>query len=147
MKKAFVVDCGSYKRDLLLTVGLDPDRIIKEIENRSGESLLPYEKERFSIGPRTLARSHWLERLRFPVIQLKSFELTPRCLAVLAHEIFHSVVFLFDNIGIRLTDASDEAYAYQIEHVTERILRQLMSKDRRQDNAKAKRKKPKGSTG
>ncbi len=43
----------------------------------------------------------------------------------LAHEVFHAVHFLMENVGVRLSDDSDEVYAYGIQHLTEQINRRL----------------------
>lgn len=43
----------------------------------------------------------------------------------LAHEIFHVVNNIADRAGLKLTDASDEAYAYLTGYITETIYREL----------------------
>lgn len=40
---------------------------------------------------------------------------------LIAHEIFHAIDHVFDNIGIKLSDESDEAYAYAIQYLTNKI--------------------------
>lgn len=44
---------------------------------------------------------------------------------VLAHEIFHAVELLMERIGMTLTEASDEAYAYLIQWLTDELGRKL----------------------
>lgn len=43
----------------------------------------------------------------------------------IAHEIFHAVSMMFDNINMKLSSDSDEAYAYFIQYVTNEIYKLL----------------------
>jgi hypothetical protein len=58
---------------------------------------------------------------------IRMYELrdTPAWYGHLAHEIFHAVEFLMDRIGMKLTNESDEAYAYLISYLTEEIYKKL----------------------
>jgi hypothetical protein len=58
-------------------------------------------------------------------IRLKQFDHTPNCHGTLAHEIFHAIEFVFYNVGIKLRRSSDEAYAYCIGYLTEKIYEAL----------------------
>lgn len=40
---------------------------------------------------------------------------------LIAHEVFHAVNYLFDRIGITLSDDSDEAWAYLIQYLMYKI--------------------------
>jgi hypothetical protein len=59
------------------------------------------------------------------IIRLRRFNGDPASIAVLAHEVFHAVTFLFDKIRVQLTDQSDEAWAYAVEFLTRKILTRL----------------------
>lgn len=50
---------------------------------------------------------------------------TPEFYGTLAHEIFHAVEFIAEKIGLKLTDDSDEAYAYLIGYITTEIYKHL----------------------
>jgi hypothetical protein len=56
------------------------------------------------------------------VIQLREIPRDPHSWAVLAHEIFHAVDHMMEKIGCELVSGSEEAYAYAIQDLTERIL-------------------------
>ena len=43
----------------------------------------------------------------------------------LAHEIFHCAEFILSKVGIKLSNKSDEAYAYLIGYITENIFNHL----------------------
>jgi len=55
-------------------------------------------------------------------IRLRHLPSSARDFATLAHEIFHIVTFVMDRIGMKLKLlVSDEAYAYLISYLTEKI--------------------------
>lgn len=44
---------------------------------------------------------------------------------IIAHEIFHAAVHLWKYVGLRLSDDSEEAYAYLIDFITEEFYKQF----------------------
>lgn len=44
---------------------------------------------------------------------------------VVAHEVFHSVCWIFDIRGITLTDASEECYAYLLSYICDEIFKEI----------------------
>ncbi len=44
-------------------------------------------------------------------------------MAVMIHELFHSVVYSLNNCGIPLKGSTEEAYAYYIEYIYEEIMK------------------------
>lgn len=61
------------------------------------------------------------------IIYLPTIPTNSKGYAVLAHEIFHAAYLVLDKAGVRCTDSSDEAYAYLIQFLTEKILTSLSS--------------------
>lgn len=45
---------------------------------------------------------------------------------IIAHEAFHATDFVLSNAGLRLSDTSDEAYAYFLEHIVKEIYKILV---------------------
>ena len=45
----------------------------------------------------------------------------PKDKATLAHEIFHTVYYIMEKVGISLCHESDEAYAYLIGYITNKV--------------------------
>ena len=43
-------------------------------------------------------------------------------LAVLSHEVLHSVFHIMKNVSIEYTDKSEEAFTYLMEHITKEIV-------------------------
>ncbi len=59
------------------------------------------------------------------LIRLKINKNTSKFRATVNHEIFHVVHSLLSGIGMKLTDDSEEAYAYLIGYVTEQFYLQI----------------------
>ena len=59
------------------------------------------------------------------ILRLDIVKSKPDFYACLAHEVFHAVEFLFDRIGLKLSDDSGEAFAYQMQYLTRSILEKL----------------------
>jgi hypothetical protein len=59
------------------------------------------------------------------ILRLREWHESRTNLAILFHELFHAVVGVFQRIGMKLCDGSEEAYAHAIKHLTLEVLRQL----------------------
>ena len=62
------------------------------------------------------------------VIYLKDFKGTVDDYGTLAHECLHAVQFLFNKIGIDSSEGTEEAWAYQLQHIYIEILEFLKKK-------------------
>ena len=104
-KKIFVISWAIYSFDVLVCLGVTRDAIIqyfKKFKQELSEDelgrLVMFGDGRcimFEDGQTIL----WIK------------DMPKKGSSVLAHEIFHAVIFLMDRIGIKLLDGSDEAYA------------------------------------
>lgn len=56
------------------------------------------------------------------IVRLYSDLKTPTDYNTLVHELFHATDFILDYRGLTLVDGSDEAYAYLIGYLTEKIM-------------------------
>lgn len=120
--KTFIVDYHLYPFDVMVSTDT-LENVIREIE-RSGYKLDDEEKRHLEMDGR--GRCVMLKGSA-TVIRLKHAPDSPANIASLSHEIFHAVVFLFDQIGIKLCNKSDEAFAYAIEYMTREILLRFRS--------------------
>jgi hypothetical protein len=60
------------------------------------------------------------------IVRFKDFNKNAINYGLLSHEIFHVVEFIFDRIGMpHSVEYSSEAYAYQIQHITEVVYEML----------------------
>jgi hypothetical protein len=117
--KMFVVKHGTYPFDVLFCLDVEYCDVLKELK-RLGQRL--NEKEREELEMRGIGRTVMLLNGQ-SVIRIESLKDKARHYSNIAHEIFHAVEFLFDRIGIELGDESGEAFAYQIQYLTEQIYR------------------------
>ena len=93
---------------ILSDFGLDPSTIDTRMGSKRGHCSMFY-------GNRTVIRTAVVPK-------------TPTDLATLQHEIFHAVTFIMDAVGMKLSDDSDEAYAYLIGYITEMVYTKLKIK-------------------
>lgn len=59
------------------------------------------------------------------VIRLEQYPVTPKDYGYLQHEILHATVGILSDIGLKLTDESEEAYTYLTQFITEEIYKQI----------------------
>ena len=60
-----------------------------------------------------------------PVIRMANYPITVTDYGVLQHEIFHAADQTLRYMGFKLTNDSDEAYAYLIEYITREVYKKL----------------------
>lgn len=120
--KIFVINHGSYPFDIVVAIGASDDDVCKALEKKSLRKLDNEELNAMCLtgagrsvmlpGGQTILRIRdQLGKAEFP--------------AVLAHEVFHCVEFLFDRVRLKYSIDAGEAFAYQIQHLTEQIYRRL----------------------
>lgn len=63
------------------------------------------------------------------VLWLQSLTQSPDDVSTLAHEALHAAYDILKNVGIPLGNDSEEAYAYLISHITEKVLKFVQSKE------------------
>lgn len=121
-KKTFIVSHGTYPFDVMVCVGHDHDEVLGLLKKR-GYAVNDKDKELLymdGLGRTTMMSTG------ATVLRLREFKNNPFHRGILAHEIFHAVEFLFETIGLRLKcDVSGEAFAYQIQYLTEHIYKKL----------------------
>lgn len=76
--------------------------------------------ESLSLSDTTLGRATLFPCNR-TLIRLKYFPSTATDHGIISHEIFHAVDFLLDRVGMKLTESSNEAYAYLIGYITQEV--------------------------
>ena len=120
-KRMFIVNHGTYPFNVLVCIGNKHKEIVKFIEKRKYK-LSEEEKEKLWMTGegRTVILLGGQTIIRIDI--KKDFYPT------LTHEVFHAVEFLFDKIGIKHSDSSSEAWAYQIEYLMGSILEKLKRK-------------------
>ncbi len=115
----FIVDCGIYPFDIFCYFGNDRDNMLHIITEEKGvlhEDVEWLREQDYKSGKSVILPSGQL-LLWMPQVPNSKY-----LLAVLAHEIFHCACFVVERVGIVYEpDVSDEAYAYLLQHITEKI--------------------------
>ena len=115
-KQIFKIDHGTFVSDVLVCIGAEDQEIISYIEKNLKYKL--DDKEINAIKMDGVGRTAILSNGAM-VLRLKILKYINGFHSNVAHEIFHAVEFLFENIGIKHhINYSGEAFAYQIQHLT-----------------------------
>lgn len=63
---------------------------------------------------------------------------TPSGLGLLIHELFHAVVFLMRDVEIRLSDDSEEAFAYALQDMTQQVVTAMVPTVKRRPSSRSR---------
>lgn len=121
MKQMFLVDCGTYPFKILVYYGPINQTLIGELKKYG----IPDQEIKEGMDPDSIAFA-----IMFSCGRSLLWKLTKpkniRDLAILSHEIFHSVGLVMNRVGIPYQNGeANEAYAYLIEHLTYQIYKEL----------------------
>jgi hypothetical protein len=122
----FVIDYAVYPFELMVSFGEDIEIFKKRLRAKLPEDIRHEIDSEFGVdlcSGRTVMFSGGMTAMWFREYPLKASQY-----ALIAHEVFHAVDFLFQRINIKLSDDSNEAYAYLIQYITEQIYRKLWGK-------------------
>lgn len=119
----FIIPLIVYPFDVMVSVNQTDDELLKSVKqfglNRNDIS------EILNLHETVKARTLMLLTTNQTFIRLKSKPKKTSEYGTLQHEIFHAIDFIFRKIGISLSADSDEAYAYLIGYLTEKIYEKL----------------------
>lgn len=125
MSKAqnFIIPLVIYPFDIMVSVGQTDDELLKSVKqfglNRNDIS------EVLNLHETVKGRTLMLLETNQTFMRLKGKPKTTIEFGSLQHEIFHAADFILRKIGISLSADSDEAYAYLIGYLTEKIYEKL----------------------
>lgn len=120
-KGKFIVTCETWNLEILFLIGHDSkyvNRTLMKIMGSVPDNLHEIDKSGAT------GRTYWKSNSTF-VIWLKHWPVTAFQFGVLQHELFHVVDNSLRGKGIKLSDDSDEAYAYTIEDLTRQVYSKL----------------------
>ena len=115
----FIVPLVIYPFDIMVSINQTDDELLKSVKRYD---LKKDDIEDLLEMPKTmLGRTLMLLETNNTFIRLRVKPKNPKEYGTLQHEIFHAVDFILRKIRITLSADSDEAYAYLIGYVTEKI--------------------------
>jgi len=132
MKKAkptsmnFIVPLVVYPFDVLVTFGQTNEQVEKLLKSKGITA--DDDIELAMLRESTVRGRACMFSNNASLIRLTKIPVIPADFAHLQHEIFHVVHFIMDRVGMKyVTEISDEAYAYLIQHLTKEIYMKIFS--------------------
>ena len=110
-----VIPIDVYGHDIVVSIGQTDEDLYEDI----GENI---SKKKFNkrIANQTSIATTFKLKTGCILIRFKDNIDNP---GIVAHEAFHAIVYLFEKIGIEYSYESEEAYAYALEYLTNKILK------------------------
>lgn len=129
MKKSlhFVLPLVIYPLDIIVSIGEDDATLRNKIKKYAlpDNTLKEMEQDVLNLAIGTHGRT-LITSCNRSVLRLIDYPKTDEDYGLLAHEIFHVVVFILDRVGMKLiVSDSDEAYAYLIQYITTEIHKRI----------------------
>lgn len=116
--KHFIVGCGIYPFDILVYFGNDRNNMCGILAEKGVPST---DIEWLKVQDYRSGKSVMLPNGQ-TLLWMPNEPNTKYLLSVLAHEIFHCACMVLERCGmVYEPDVSDEAYAYLLQHITEKI--------------------------
>lgn len=105
-----------YEHDVLISVDETDDELYEQVKH-SFKSRDEFDNSWINFESSN-ARTICHDRDGYCIIRFKK---EPLKHSLIAHEAFHATHFILDRVGIRLSDDSDEAFAYLLGYIIENI--------------------------
>lgn len=117
----FFLNCGTYPFDILVFINLDTAKTKKYLGKWFDEKDIAATNFSENCNGRTQLINN-----KNIFIQLHKFHRNCfTCDSVAAHEIFHAVEFLFEKVGVKHSEETSEAWAYQIEYLIKQLYKKI----------------------
>ena len=119
-----------YPFDIMVMMGYSDEEVRHELSQYEGISEEDINLAMFKTYT-TKGRAVMFETNQ-TFLRIREIPETPLDYGFLQHEIFHAVTFVMHTIGMKLKiDYSDEAYAYLVGYLTEKIYEEIDKKTRK----------------
>ena len=114
----FRLPLGIYPFDVLVHFGTNKKPMWEALGEYISKEDLDYAK---NLNWNVVGKSIMLPG-RQQILYIHNLDMNPNTMGYLAHEVFHVAHFIMEKIGMgKLTRNNDEAYAYLIGYITEKI--------------------------
>lgn len=117
----FIVRLGIFPYDIMVSAGQSDKELKKELKKYG----LRLGKHGRLNKVNNMGKFLWYPEVNAGLIRMREIPETAQMHGSLSHEIFHAVDFVLRYAGIKLTDASDETYAYAIGYLTQEIYKKF----------------------
>lgn len=117
-KNSYLIDLAIFKRNLLIIFG-GKEQLMRELRKYHTEEEVEGVLEGFTFKEN--GKTVYDAKFNTFFIWMPEKPKTAQEAGTLAHEIFHATCAMLENIGMALSDDSEEAYAYTIGFITEKL--------------------------
>lgn len=117
----FVIKIDLYDYNVMVSLGETTDELKNNLYKKLG---IDSDPDILNLGKSSGRCIEFPKSWDFLII-VKSHPENSRHWAIIQHEIFHVAAALMRRLGIKLCKKSEEAYAYLIDHITEKIYEKL----------------------
>lgn len=114
------IDGGTYPFHCMVMLGATAPDLFAHMKKHYTTKLTASDVQRINTHLKGMGYTGRLDCGGF-VLWLRDYPRTPHDFGVLAHETFHLADMILRNVGMTLSDDSDEAWAYLIDYLTVRI--------------------------
>jgi hypothetical protein len=121
----FIINYTVYPFDLMFSFGQTDKELRAELKKINGIKIgSDYKFEDGEDGKYV----YWVNG--FTLIRLRCIPKEAYHFGVLQHEIFHAITCLMDHVGMKLTDESNESYAYLIGYATTEVYERIFNAEK-----------------
>lgn len=123
VKKHFILDCGIFQFETLVIINKTPRQVQKLLEKYKRslpDNLIEYLNEK----PEGSGAYVWNKDPWISVIYLRPTSYV-QLQTLFEHEKFHFVYHILSHVGIKLSDETEEVYAYLSEHLTRQFILEI----------------------
>lgn len=118
----FVLEGSVWPYDIIFSFGMGKEEMIKRCKEKFENPFTKEDIELLNLSGRGFCLM--LEN-NGVIVWLEKYPASPEWFGHLAHEIFHATHTILNKAGIRLSEDSDESFAYLIDWITSNVYSKL----------------------
>ena len=115
------INIDVYNTDVIFIYNMGNKKIKKKLKE-----LIKYEYHEklktLKLSSRPTLQGSFISNYPIKIIKINKSETLEDFLAILSHEVLHSVFHIMKNVSIEYTDKSEEAFTYLMGHITKEIV-------------------------
>ena len=115
------INIDVYNTDVIFIYNIGNKKIKKKLKE-----IIKYEYHEklktLKLSKNPAVRGSFISNDPIKIIKINKAETLEDFLAILSHEVLHSVFHIMKNVSIKYTDKSEEAFTYLMGHITKEIV-------------------------
>jgi len=115
------INIDVYNTDVIFIYNMGNKKIKKKLKELIKKEY--HEKlKTLKLSSRPTLQGSFISNYPIKIIKINKAETLEDFLAILSHEVLHSVFHIMKNVSIEYTDKSEEAFTYLMGHITKEIV-------------------------